>query len=201
MEETYADIVPVSLSASRMSAYVSVMRGCDNMCAYCIVPFTRGRERSRDIHSVLEEVRYLSDQGVKEITLLGQNVNSYRDISEIPHAGFSVNKNEETHLVKGFKTIYKPKKGGMRFADLLDRVSQVDPEIRIRFTSPHPKDFPDEVLYLIKERDNICKNIHLPAQSGSTRILDLMRRGYTREAYCELVRKMYISLLLNMFSI
>ncbi|XP_071543624.1 mitochondrial tRNA methylthiotransferase CDK5RAP1 [Panulirus ornatus] len=187
MEETYADIVPVSFSASRMSAYVSVMRGCDNMCAYCIVPFTRGRERSRDIHSILEEVRYLSDQGIKEITLLGQNVNSYRDTSEVPHASFSINKVEETHLVKGFKTIYKPKKGGMRFADLLDKVSQVDPEIRIRFTSPHPKDFPDEVLYLIQERNNICKNIHLPAQSGNTRILELMRRGYTREAYCELV--------------
>ncbi|KAK8389788.1 hypothetical protein O3P69_009055 [Scylla paramamosain] len=187
LEETYADIVPVSLTTSRMSAFISVMRGCDNMCSYCIVPFTRGRERSRDIQSILDEVRHLSDQGVKEITLLGQNVNSYRDVSETSHQGLSLTKNDETKLVKGFKTVYKPKKGGLRFADLLDRVSQINPEIRIRFTSPHPKDFPDEVLYLIKERNNICKQIHLPAQSGNTRILEVMRRGYTREAYIELV--------------
>lgn len=187
LEETYADIVPVSLTTSRMSAFISVMRGCDNMCSYCIVPFTRGRERSRDIQSILDEVRHLSDQGVKEITLLGQNVNSYRDVSETNHQGLSITKNDETQLVKGFKTVYKLKKGGLRFADLLDRVSQINPEIRIRFTSPHPKDFPDEVLHLIKERNNICKQIHLPAQSGNTRILDVMRRGYTREAYIELV--------------
>lgn len=151
------------------------------------MPFTRGRERSRDIQSILDEVRHLSDQGVKEITLLGQNVNSYRDVSETNYQGLSVTKNDETQLVKGFKTVYKLKKGGLRFADLLDRVSQINPEIRIRFTSPHPKDFPDEVLHLIKERNNICKQIHLPAQSGNTRILDVMRRGYTREAYIELV--------------
>lgn len=187
MEETYADIVPVSLTTSRMSAFISVMRGCDNMCSYCIVPFTRGKERSRDIQSILDEVRHLSDQGVKEITLLGQNVNSYRDVSQTDQQGISLSKKDETQLVKGFRTVYKPKKGGLRFADLLDRVSQVNPEIRIRFTSPHPKDFPDEVLYLIKERNNICKQIHLPAQCGSTRILELMRRGYTREAYVELV--------------
>ncbi|XP_069947784.1 mitochondrial tRNA methylthiotransferase CDK5RAP1 isoform X2 [Cherax quadricarinatus] len=187
LEETYADIVPVSLSTNRMSAFVSIMRGCDNMCTYCIVPFTRGRERSRNIESILEEVHYLSDQGIKEITLLGQNVNSYRDTSHVHHAGLSVHDAGDTHLVKGFKTIYKQKKGGLRFAHLLDKVSQVDPEMRIRFTSPHPKDFPDEVLYLVKERENICKHIHLPAQCGSTRILQLMRRGYTREAYCELV--------------
>lgn len=187
MEETYADIVPVSLTTSRMSAFISVMRGCDNMCSYCIVPFTRGKERSRDIQSILEEVRYLSDQGVKEITLLGQNVNSYRDVSQTSQQGISLTKTDEIQLVKGFRTVYKAKKGGLRFADLLDRVSRVNPEIRIRFTSPHPKDFPDEVLYLIKERNNICKQIHLPAQCGSTRILELMRRGYTREAYIELV--------------
>lgn len=188
MEETYADIVPVSLSTSRMSAFVSIMRGCDNMCTYCIVPFTRGRERSRDIHSIVEEVRYLSDQGVKEVTLLGQNVNSYRDMSQVQHPSVSPNENTSAaDMAKGFRTIYKPKTGGLRFATLLDRVSQVDPEMRIRFTSPHPKDFPDAVLQLIQERDNICKQIHLPAQSGSTRILNLMRRGYTREAYCDLV--------------
>nr|XP_045603338.1 mitochondrial tRNA methylthiotransferase CDK5RAP1-like [Procambarus clarkii] len=189
LEETYADIVPVSLSTNRMSAFISVMRGCDNMCSYCIVPYTRGRERSRSVESILEEVHYLSDQGVKEITLLGQNVNSYRDTSQIHHASFVDHENKDSNLVKGFKTIYKPKTGGLRFAHLLDKVSQVDPEMRIRFTSPHPKDFPDDVLYLIKERKNICKSIHLPAQCGSTRILELMRRGYTREAYLELVTR------------
>lgn len=186
MEETYADIVPVRLSENRQSAFVSVMRGCDNMCTYCIVPFTRGRERSRPVESIVEEVRHLSGEGVKEVTLLGQNVNSYRDTSVMQHAGFFEDE-RQTSLAKGFKTVYKTKKGGLRFADLLDRVSQVDPDMRIRFTSPHPKDFPDEVLYLIRDRSNICNSIHLPAQCGSTRVLELMRRGYTREAYCELV--------------
>ncbi|XP_050737393.1 mitochondrial tRNA methylthiotransferase CDK5RAP1-like [Eriocheir sinensis] len=187
MDETYADIVPVSLTTSRMSAFISIMRGCDNMCSYCIVPFTRGKERSRDIQSILGEAQHLSDQGVKEITLLGQNVNSYRDVSHTTHQGLSLAEKDETNLARGFKTVYKPKKGGLRFADLLDKVSQINPEMRIRFTSPHPKDFPDEVLYLIKERNNICKQIHLPAQCGSTRVLELMRRGYTKEAYLDLV--------------
>lgn len=109
------------------------------MCTYCIVPFTRGRERSRPITSIVDEVRHLADQGVKEITLLGQNVNSYRDISQ-------QKAKEDTKMAKGFKTVYKNKQGGLRFSDLLDRVSMVDPEIRIRFTAAHPKDFPDEVL-------------------------------------------------------
>ncbi|XP_068212269.1 mitochondrial tRNA methylthiotransferase CDK5RAP1-like [Palaemon carinicauda] len=186
LEETYADVVPLSLTTNRMSAFVSIMRGCDNMCTYCIVPFTRGRERSRNVGSILEEVRYLSDQGVKEVTLLGQNVNSYRDTSTTHHV-CGVQDKGETQYAKGFNTIYKPKKGGLRFADLLERVSEIDPEMRVRFTSPHPKDFPDEVLYLIRERDNICKSLHLPAQSGNNRILNLMRRGYTIEAYRELV--------------
>lgn len=194
MDETYADIVPVSLTTSRKSAFISIMRGCDNMCSYCIVPFTRGKERSRDIQSILEETRHLSEQGVKEITLLGQNVNSYRDLSHTTHQGLSLNEKDETNLARGFKTVYKPKKGGLRFADLLDKVSQINPEMRIRFTSPHPKDFPDEVLYLIKERNNICKQIHLPAQCGSTRVLELMRRGYTREAYLDLVSTLKILL-------
>ncbi|XP_060714001.1 CDK5 regulatory subunit-associated protein 1 [Tachysurus vachellii] len=177
LEETYADVMPVHHAGH--SAFVSIMRGCDNMCSYCIVPFTRGRERSRPVSSILEEVRSLSDQGVKEVTLLGQNVNSYRDTSEtqISTSGLS----------RGFSTVYRKKQGGLHFADLLDRVSMVDPDMRIRFTSPHPKDFPDEVLHLIQERNNICKQIHLPAQSGSSRVLQSMRRGYTREAYLELV--------------
>ncbi|NWT11759.1 CK5P1 protein, partial [Vireo altiloquus] len=184
LDETYADILPVQTSAGGKTAFVSIMRGCDNMCSYCIVPFTRGRERSRPIASILQEVRMLSDQGVKEVTLLGQNVNSFRDLSEVQFQSVAA-----PGLSRGFSTVYKAKPGGLRFAHLLDQVSRIDPEMRIRFTSPHPKDFPDEasVLQLIQERHNICKQLHLPAQSGSTRVLEAMRRGYTREAYLELV--------------
>ncbi|XP_060691959.1 CDK5 regulatory subunit-associated protein 1 isoform X1 [Hemiscyllium ocellatum] len=182
LDETYADVMPVQVNTMTKSAFVSVMRGCNNMCSYCIVPFTRGRERSRPISSILKEVKMLSDQGVKEVMLLGQNVNSYCDTSEV-----SLHMKEPTQLSRGFTTIYKNKLRGLRFADLLDQVSRIDPEMRIRFTSPHPKDFPDEVLCLIQERANICKHIHLPAQSGSTAVLKAMRRGYTREAYLELV--------------
>ncbi|XP_072095740.1 mitochondrial tRNA methylthiotransferase CDK5RAP1 [Mobula birostris] len=182
LDETYADVMPVQVNSQTKTAFISIMRGCNNMCSYCVVPFTRGRERSRPISSILQEVKILSDQGVKEITLLGQNVNSYCDTSEIQFLT-----REPTHLSRGFSTIYRNKLGGLRFASLLDQVSRIDPEMRIRFTSPHPKDFPDEVLQLIQERANICKHIHLPAQSGSTAILKAMRRGYTREAYLELV--------------
>ncbi|XP_058789035.1 CDK5RAP1-like protein isoform X2 [Phymastichus coffea] len=183
-DETYADVTPIRLNPDSKTAYVSIMRGCDNMCTYCIVPFTRGRERSRPIISILDEIKHLSDQGVKEITLLGQNVNSYRDLTE---SNFSINHKKKTNLAHGFKTVYKNKEGGLRFSDLLDKVSLLDSEMRIRFTSPHPKDFPDEVLHLISERPNICKQIHLPAQSGSTAVLNRMRRGYSREAYINLV--------------
>ncbi|XP_067003045.2 CDK5RAP1-like protein [Anabrus simplex] len=186
LDETYADIMPVRLNQDSVTAFVSIMRGCDNMCTYCIVPFTRGRERSRPMASILNEVKQLSEQGVKEVTLLGQNVNSYRDLSEVDHHG-GASCNEETHLAKGFRTVYKPKRGGRRFSDLLDKVSSINPEMRIRFTSPHPKDFPDEVLQLIQERPNICKSLHMPAQSGNTAVLERMRRGYTRESYLELI--------------
>ncbi|KAM6053630.1 mitochondrial tRNA methylthiotransferase CDK5RAP1 [Chlamydotis macqueenii] len=189
LEETYADILPVQTGAGGTTAFVSIMRGCDNMCSYCIVPFTRGRERSRPIASILQEVRMLSDQGVKEVTLLGQNVNSFRDMSEVQFRSAAA-----PALSRGFSTVYKAKQGGLRFAHLLDHVSRIDPEMRIRFTSPHPKDFPDEVLQLIQERHNICKQLHLPAQSGSTRVLEAMRRGYTREAYLELVRHVRASI-------
>lgn len=182
LDETYADIMPVRLDPTSKSGYVSIMRGCDNMCTYCIVPFTRGRERSRPIASIRKEVQELSEQGIREITLLGQNVNSYRDLSEANDLHTC------TNLVPGFKTVYKTKVGGKRFAELLDTVAEVNPEIRIRFTSPHPKDFPDEVLQVIRDRPNICKNLHLPAQSGSSTMLDRMRRGYTREAYLDLVQ-------------
>ncbi|XP_073164872.1 mitochondrial tRNA methylthiotransferase CDK5RAP1 isoform X2 [Lepidochelys kempii] len=183
LDETYADVLPVQTSPDATSAFVSIMRGCDNMCSYCIVPFTRGRERSRPVASILREVQMLSDQGVKEVTLLGQNVNSFRDTSEVQFRSAAA-----PGLSRGFSTIYKAKEGGLRFTHLLDQVSRVDPEMRIRFTSPHPKDFPDEVLQLIQERRNICKQLHLPAQSGSSRILEAMRRGYTREAYLELIQ-------------
>lgn len=130
-------------------------------------------------------MRRLADEGIKEITLLGQNVNSYNDESDLSDPKIKVS--DDFKLSKGFRTVYKPKVGGQRFVDLLDKVSMIAPDVRIRFTSPHPKDFPDDLLYLMKERKNICKHIHLPAQSGSTSVLDRMRRGYTREAYLELV--------------
>eukprot|EP00160_Parvularia_atlantis_P001353 Unigene11084_Nuclearia_a/m.33897 Unigene11084_Nuclearia_a/g.33897 ORF Unigene11084_Nuclearia_a/g.33897 Unigene11084_Nuclearia_a/m.33897 type:complete len:385 (-) Unigene11084_Nuclearia_a:319-1473(-) len=172
------------------SAFVSIMRGCDNMCSFCVVPFTRGRERSRPITSVLDEVRKLVDGGVKEVTLLGQNVNSYRDVTQGDDAlSFfsSAHGTGPLRLSRGFKTVYKQRDGGLRFADLLDKVSMLNPELRVRFTSPHPKDFPDELLALIQERHNIAKAIHLPAQSGSSSTLERMRRGYSREAYLALV--------------
>ncbi|KAK5641966.1 hypothetical protein RI129_010513 [Pyrocoelia pectoralis] len=183
VDETYADIMPARMNENAVTAFVSIMRGCDNMCTYCIVPFTRGRERSRPLNSIIEEVRYLSENGVKEVTLLGQNVNSYCDLSERDSFSFT------TNLAKGFKTVYKPKMGGIRFATLLERVASINPEMRIRFTSPHPKDFSDDVLEVIKSNPNVCKSLHLPAQSGNSNVLERMRRGYTRESYLELVSR------------
>ncbi|KAJ2745903.1 hypothetical protein GGI20_001782 [Coemansia sp. BCRC 34301] len=184
-DETYADITPVRLDTNKISVHLSIMRGCNNMCSFCIVPFTRGIERSRNIDSIVDEVRKLSAQGIREVTLLGQNVNSYRDTSQseaFDTAGYG------SDLSRGFNTIYKRKEGGRRFAELLHRVAQVDPEMRIRFTSPHPKDFPDELLHAIRDNANVCRNIHLPLQSGSSSCLERMRRGYTREAYLDLVK-------------
>ncbi|CAM0137265.1 hypothetical protein VKS41_004974 [Umbelopsis sp. WA50703] len=186
-DETYADVMPMRLDQNSVSGWVSVMRGCNNMCSFCIVPFTRGNERSRPIETIVNEVRYLSDQGVKEVTLLGQNVNSYRDVSETTVYGSDMGAQLSN---PGFSTIYKRKSGGVRFTELLDRVSLVNPEMRIRFTSPHPKDFPVDLLHLISERPNICNSVHMPIQSGSTSMLSRMRRGYSREAYLELVETM-----------
>ncbi|KAJ0408647.1 hypothetical protein ATCC90586_006348 [Pythium insidiosum] len=187
LDETYADIAPVRSDPDSPSAYVSIMRGCNNMCSYCIVPFTRGRERSRDIHSIVDEVRALSDDGVKEIVLLGQNVNSYHD-RKSPGA---MEHGRGYVAAEGFSNMFRSRDApGFRFVDLLDRVSAVNPEIRVRFTSPHPKDFPDDVFELMRERPNICKNIHMPAQSGNSAVLQRMRRGYTREAYLGLVENM-----------
>jgi len=159
LEETYADIAPVRTTGNGVSAFVSIMRGCDNMCSFCVVPFTRGRERSRPIESILTEIQKLSDEGYKEVTLLGQNVNSYKD---------------------GLNT----------FTTLMDRASRINPEIRFRFSSPHPKDFPDDLLYLIAERPNLCNYIHIPAQAGSDSMLERMRRPYTRDQYLALIQKM-----------
>ncbi|MCS7082501.1 MAG: tRNA (N6-isopentenyl adenosine(37)-C2)-methylthiotransferase MiaB [Bacteroidetes bacterium] len=157
-EETYADIAPVRLSSNGVTAFVSIMRGCDNFCSFCVVPFTRGRERSRPVESILREVEQLLASGYREVTLLGQNVNSYRY-------------------------------GQVSFAELLYRVSLLDPNLRVRFSTSHPKDVSDELIQVIAERPNVCRQIHLPVQSGSTRVLERMRRTYSREQYLELVAK------------
>ncbi|KAL5204440.1 hypothetical protein ABZP36_009311 [Zizania latifolia] len=185
LEETYADITPVRISSNSVTAFVSIMRGCNNMCSFCIVPFTRGRERSRPLSSIVREVGELWKSGVKEVMLLGQNVNSYNDTSEAEE--LETGKNWQ--LSEGFSSMSKVKNMGLRFADLLDQLSSEYPEMRFRFTSPHPKDFPDELLYLMRDRHNVCQLVHLPAQTGSTAVLERMRRGYTREAYLELVQK------------
>lgn len=188
LEETYADISPVRISQNSITAFVSVMRGCNNMCSFCIVPFTRGRERSRPVDSIVREVEELSKEGVKEVTLLGQNVNSYNDASGVEEG---VDPGTNWELSEGFSSMCKVKSTGRRFADLLDRLSTEFPEMRFRFTSPHPKDYPDDLLYLMRDRHNICKCIHLPAQSGNSEVLQRMRRGYTREAYLDLVEKIH----------
>ncbi|KAF0727701.1 hypothetical protein Ae201684P_004367 [Aphanomyces euteiches] len=187
LDETYADIAPVRSDDSNPAAFVSIMRGCNNMCSYCIVPFTRGRERSRDVSSIVDNVKSLRDQGVREIVLLGQNVNSYHDKQTE-----GAQEHGRAYVpASGFENMFKARDAlGYRFVDLLDRVSAVDPEIRIRFTSPHPKDFPDDVLHLVNERANICKSIHMPVQHGHSDVLARMRRGYTREAYLSLVDNM-----------
>jgi len=161
-EETYADIAPVRLDGNGISAYVSIMRGCNNMCSFCVVPFTRGRERSRDDNSIIAECRDLLEQGYREVTLLGQNVDSYYYIPSGPSG-------QEAEPVT--------------FAKLLEKVAQLSPTLRVRFSTSHPKDITDEVLYTMQRYDNICKYIHLPLQSGSTRVLQLMNRTYTKEWY------------------
>ena len=181
VDETYADITPVRAGGSSTSAYVSIMRGCDNLCSYCIVPFTRGRERSRDANSIVSEVRALLDAGYKEVTLLGQNVNSYNWTSE---RKLAPTKQAKT---AGFVNISRRPLSQFDFTQLLDTLSLLSPELRIRFTSPHPKDVPTELLQLMRERHTLCKSIHLPAQSGSSSVLERMRRGYGREAYEQLI--------------
>lgn len=167
-EETYADISPVRLNSNGVSAFISIMRGCDNMCSFCVVPFTRGRERSRDPYSIVNEAKDLLDKGYREVTLLGQNVDSYKWSSE---------ENNKARLEKqGAAEV-------INFANLLEMVAQVSPDLRVRFSTSHPKDITDEVLYTMKRYENICKYIHLPAQSGNSRVLDLMNRTYDRDWY------------------
>ena len=187
-DETYADILPVRRNKDALNAWISIMRGCNNMCSFCIVPFVRGRERNRAATSIVDEVRYLRDEGVKEITLLGQNVNSYHDKAhEYKPADSDVAKSMHVNSA-GFSEMFKLRGGdGARFADLMDMVSEAAPEIRFRFTSPHPKDFPDTILNVIAEKANVCKQVHMPAQSGNTDMLFRMRRNHTRESYLELV--------------
>ena len=157
--ETYADIVPLRLASGKISGYVSIMRGCDNFCTYCIVPYTRGRERSREPRSIMAELADLESKGVKEAVLLGQNVNSYNYVA--------------------------PDGTTVRFPDLLAQCAEAHPGMRFRFTSSHPKDMTDETLHVIASHHNICNHIHLPMQSGSSRILKAMNRRYTREWYME----------------
>ncbi len=172
--ETYRDVVPQRIGLGhKIGGYVSIMRGCNNFCHYCIVPYTRGRERSRDVESILREVADLRDRGFKEVTLLGQNVNSYR--IENPEL------RNEVRRLRG-----KPI-DNCDFPKLLRRVAETAPEMRVRFTTSHPKDMSDETLRVIAEMPNVCKHIHLPVQSGSNRILHLMNRKYTREWYLERV--------------
>ena len=162
VDETYGDIKPIRDGHSTVSAFTSIQRGCNNRCAFCIVPFTRGLERSRDLESIVAEVEDLSREGYKEVTLLGQNVNTW-----------------------------KPTKGkGTRFAELLEAVALVDPAIRVRFTSPHPKDYSDDVLHCIAQYPNICRGLHVPVQSGSSRMLSVMGRGHTRDEYFSLIQRM-----------
>ncbi len=160
-EETYADITPVRLTGNGISAYISIMRGCDNMCSFCVVPYTRGRERSRDAASIVAEAQDVFDKGYREVTLLGQNVDSYKWTDA------------DGNLIN--------------FAHLIERVALVSPFLRVRFSTSHPKDITDEVLHTIKRFDNICNYIHLPAQSGSSRVLKLMNRTYDREWYLDRV--------------
>ena len=175
-EETYADISPIRLGGNGVTAFVSITRGCDNMCTFCVVPFTRGRERSRDPHSILNECKELVSNGYKEITLLGQNIDSYLWYGGGPKKDFS-------------KASELQKATAINFAQLLNMVAETCPEIRIRFSTSNPQDMHEEVLYVMAKHDNICKYIHLPVQSGSTSVLQRMNRQHTREEYIYLVDK------------
>lgn len=166
-EETYAEISPLRLNTNGVTAFISIMRGCDNMCSFCVVPFTRGRERSRDPQSIVAEAQELFDHGYREVTLLGQNVDSYK---------WNITSKGE---------VKDPEKPTVNFAQLMAMVAEVHPDLRIRFSTSHPKDMTDDVLHVMAKYDNICKYIHLPVQSGNNDVLKRMNRGYTREWYLE----------------
>lgn len=172
LEETYADINPVRLTGNGLSAFISIMRGCDNMCSFCVVPFTRGRERSRDPESIMKEARELFDAGYREVTLLGQNVDSYLWFGGGPKKEFS-------------KLTPEEQEASVNFANLMEMVAKISPLLRVRFTTSHPRDLTDELLHVMAKYDNICKYIHLPVQSGNTRVLGIMNRGYSREWYMD----------------
>ena len=182
--ETYRDVVPQRIGLGhKIGGYVSIMRGCNNFCHYCIVPYTRGRERSRDVESILREVRDLQEKGFKEVTLLGQNVNSYRSVG-VKECGSEGVKECGSVGVKEYGSVGVKECGSdITFAELLRMVARAVPDMRIRFTTSHPKDMSDETLHVIAEEPNVCRHIHLPVQSGSNRILQLMNRKYTREWY------------------
>lgn len=169
-EETYADIAPVRLDKNGVSAFVSIMRGCDNMCSFCVVPFTRGRERSRDPQSIVNECTQAFDAGYREVTLLGQNVDSYL------YSGGGLKKEKLTEEQKANST---------NFAQLMELVALINPDLRVRFSTSHPKDMTDDVLEVMAKYENICNNIHLPVQSGSSKVLEMMNRGYTRKWYLD----------------
>jgi len=176
-EETYADISPVRLLSNGVSAFISITRGCDNMCTFCVVPYTRGRERSRSPETILKEARELFEQGYREVTLLGQNVDSYLWYGK-------------EGLKKDFKNLSDEEKvNSMNFAELMEQIALISPKLRVRFSTSHPKDITDEFLEMMAKYDNICKYIHLPFQSGNTRVLEKMNRGYTREWYMGRVDK------------
>ncbi len=166
-EETYAEISPVRLDTNGVTAFISIMRGCDNMCSFCVVPFTRGRERSRDPQSIVREAHELFESGYREVTLLGQNVDSYK--WNVDNKGQVKNPDEPV----------------VRFAELMERVAEVNPDLRVRFSTSHPKDMTDDVLHAMAKHENICKYIHLPVQSGNSDVLKRMNRGYTREWYLD----------------
>ncbi len=184
--ETYRDIVPQRICGPHISGFVSIMRGCNNFCHYCIVPYTRGRERSRDVESILRECRDLQARGYKEVTLLGQNVNSYKSPLPAPPLGECLNL-AALGSFNGNEALPQKGSGEGAFPSLLRLVAHEVPQMRVRFTTSHPKDMSDETLRVIAEEPNICHHIHLPVQSGSNRILKLMNRKYTREWYLDRV--------------
>ncbi len=179
-EETYADIAPVRLGSNGISAFVSIMRGCDNMCSFCVVPFTRGRERSRDPHSIINEIKDLVSKGYKEVTLLGQNVDSYKWSPTQPSQREGL---VPTSIEGAPHPLGEGLGEGINFSQLLELAALVSPELRVRFSTSHPKDITDDVLHAIAKHHNICNYIHLPVQSGSSRVLELMNRTYDRAWY------------------